>query len=188
MKSMKNRGTVMATLVAFLLFSWSCVSYKVKREIWRDLSGERQREAKIVKVKTNSGELVDFSGGQPARMTKAGIVGSQRIKGFQVEKTQVKEIRRLDDRSGGKKGVLELTTLDGKNYTVLSYKEKGGMYICDVLVFYTIPPAEADIAWIKSVNKAMTAFLNALWLVPVVVSIGFLIGMSQGFSLAGAWY
>ena len=138
--------------------------------------------SKIVKVKTNSGELVDFSGGLPARMTKAGIVGSQRFKDFQVEKTQVKEIRRLDDRSGGKKSVFEITTLDGKSYTVLSYKERGEVFICDVLVFYTIPSADVDLAWIKSVNKALSGFLNALWLVPVGLTIGFLIALSQEFS------
>jgi ABC-type arginine/histidine transport system permease subunit len=56
------------------------------------------------------------------------------------------------------------------------------VFICDVLVFYTIPSADVDLAWIKSVNKALSGFLNALWLVPVGLTIGFLIALSQEFS------
>ena len=119
---MKKRGISLATLVTFLAFSWSCVSYKVSQEVWKDLSIEKQQKAKIVKVKMNSGGLIEFSGGPPARMTTAGIVGTQRIKNFQVEKSRVRDIERLDDRPGGKKGFLELNTIDGKRCPILIMK------------------------------------------------------------------
>ncbi len=183
---MKKKGISLATLIAFLAFSWSCVSYKVSQEVWRDLSAERQQKAKIVKVKMNSGAVIEFSGGPPARMTKAGIVGTQRIKNFHVEKSRVRNIKRLDDQSRGKKGVLELHTIDGKSYTILSYKERGGVLICDALISYVIPSGDVDLAWIKRVNTAMTGFLNVLWLVPVAGAIVLMIAISN-ISIAAGW-
>jgi len=160
---MKNKGVSLAILVAFLVFSWSCVSYKVKTVIWQDLWEGKEREATIDKIQTNSGEIIDLLSAEPATMTQDGIIGSLRIKGFQIEKTQVRDIRKTDISWFQGRTAYKLTTFDGKTYRLLSYKEKKGVLICDALVPYTIPYADVDRIWIKVVNVPVTVFLNALF-------------------------
>ena len=150
------------TLATFLIFSWSCAYLKEETVVSQDLWEGEEREATIIKIRTHSGEIVDFLSQEPAKLTQDGIMGTVRVKDFHIEKTQVLDIMKTNISWRHGRTSYKLTTLDGKEYRLLSYKEKNGVLVCDALIPYKILYTDVDWVRVKVVDVLSTVLRTAV--------------------------
>jgi len=103
------------TLLAFIIFSLSCYTPRVKEvRTAADLEG---KNVTILSVATTSGEHIEFLKDRPGRIHKDNIIGTVRIvrKEVEIDRANIKDIIR------NKKGkILAITNKDGNTYYIIS--------------------------------------------------------------------
>jgi hypothetical protein len=116
---MRRKIISLFTLLAFIVFSLSCYTWKTKEiRTAADLRGEK---GKVLWVIKKSGEYIEFSKDNPGRVIGDKIVGKAIIlsKKVVIDRANIEENKR--DQNGK---ILKITTKDGKMYTVINGTEK----------------------------------------------------------------
>ena len=162
---MNKKIISMFTLLAFVIFSFSCSTYGVRsystKEIRTeaDYQGKGFKKGEIFWVIKTSGEYIEFSKDRPGRIYKDKIVGRaiKMSKKVEIERADVKKIRKHSDGR-----IFEVINKDGKIYQAVGMvKEEDDKFI--LFTAYTslekvsIPLSEVKSLRIKMLDSLLTA-------------------------------
>jgi hypothetical protein len=150
------------TLLAFIVFSLSCYSWK-KKEI-KTAADWQRKKGKILWVIKTSGEYIEFSKDNPGRIIGDKIVGKAIIlsKKVVIDRANIKRIKRDRNRY-----ISKIISKDGKVYhvitgTVIKEKDKiiftGGEGLYESV---SIPLSEVKSVQVKRFDPFTTLFAGA---------------------------
>jgi hypothetical protein len=167
---MFKKMTAALTLMAFIVFSTSCVFHRTARQSVETVAQKGAR-AEIVAIQTKSGEYIEFRKGHPARIQEDSVVG-ETLKAIEIDKADIQNVKR------NKKGKIEeIVTKDGTNYAVVSSVEEKEK-VASVMVYsaVSVPLSDIQLAWVKRVDVGATVLATAgLVVVGTVVVWGVLL-------------
>jgi hypothetical protein len=156
---MVHKGITVFTLLAFALFSMSCVFHTTQERSIETLAGKKA-SPEIVGVQTKTGEYIEF-GKTPARIRGDAVVGAGRRK-VEINKDDVQNTEK--DAKGR---VNFVTTKDGKRYESFGLSAAGDKYDCVTNEAVSILLSDIRLVSVRTVN-ALPTFLANLGLVVVV--------------------
>jgi hypothetical protein len=141
-----KKMTAALTLMAFIVFSMSCVLYRTARQSVKTVA-QKGAGAEIVAIQTKSGKHIEFRKGHPARIQGDSVVG-ETLKTIEIDRADIQNVKR------NKKGKIEkIVTKDGTSYAVVSSVEENEK-IVSVTAYSSFSARLSDIqlAWVKRVN------------------------------------
>jgi hypothetical protein len=153
---MNKKAVACFTLMAFIVFTASCIVRTYKKQRAEDIVGIHGIGNKILAVSTTSGEHIEFPKEHPGRISGTNIVGiaeSEELGGrIELNKTDIEKIK----RSYGK--IDEILTIEGKWYKVIpgTVKKKKDGIIFSYYKGVSIPLSEVELAWVKKVDIGLT--------------------------------
>ncbi len=156
---MVHKGVTVFTLLAFALFSMSCVFHTTQERSIETLAGKKA-SPEIVGVQTKAGEYIEF-GRTPARIRGDAVVGEGRRK-VEINKDDI-----LATEKDAKGRVTFVTTKDGKRYEASGISAAGDKYDCVANEAVSIPLSDIRLVSVRTVNALPTVLAN-LGLVLVV--------------------
>jgi hypothetical protein len=165
---MVKKTLALATLLSFLVFSWSCI-YSWKETPLQSVKPEKRTEVMISAVKDRSGEKTEFKKNPGARIQGDSVVGLTFAKNVVLEISKIKgqTISHTDAPS-------KIIAKDGAEYTAERIIERTSSHIIfDAYKNVSIPLADVDLVWIKKVNVLAT-----LLVAPVLAVGGFLVALA----------
>jgi hypothetical protein len=140
------------TLISYLVFSWSCVIYRWKKEPLQSIEPAKREGARVSAVQKKSGERIDFNKDLAARIQADSVVGDKFIRDISIEKSKIEEPKALP-----RKTPFDLTTSEGKSYRVTWWTEAQDRVILHAYVPFSIMPlSDVDFVWIRKVNLPAT--------------------------------
>jgi len=166
---MNKKIVAIPTLVAFVIFSFSCTRMVEQRV--DTVPKKKQKKIKVIQVVKNSGETINFPEKEPGRIIGDSIAGTHKVEEFILDKNDVKATKR--DSKGY---IVEITTKEGKTFQVISVKQKEGkLYITsrsDEYAQVSIPLSEVKDLLIKfkKFDLSKTVLLSILVIVGYVVA------------------
>jgi hypothetical protein len=163
---MARRIVALFTLLAFLIFSGSCMVYRVQQKSFASVARKGPR-VKILALQTKAREYLEFGESRPARISNGVVLG-------EVLKTV--EFRREDiaEWTAFSSNLPHLVrTKDGRSYNVLAARFEGDQLVCQAYMPVSIPLADVDLAWIKTANTGASIGQT----IGAVLAVGLLIAL-----------
>ncbi len=166
---MIKRTIALATLAAFLVFSWSCAIYSWEKKPLQSVKPEKRAEVEISAVQDHSGKITEFR-----RKPGAGIQGDS-VTGIGIFENRFLEKSRIIQPTLIETGApVTIVTKDGLVYkTDRIIAQTDSQIILDEHFIVSIPLTDVDFLWIKELN--FPASLLLIVAVPLAI-IGILIG------------
>ena len=160
---MYKTSVALVTLIAFMSINFSCLIYKTRTEPAKILADRKGKKITIYRVRTTSGEYIEFSKKQPGIFYENVITGKGRVD-KKIDRTDVQAIKRKG------KGIYEITTKDGVTCKFVAIIEDE--YICRGNEYrqVSISLSEIDQAWVKRLNSVAT-FLVSTFGVGIILLI-----------------
>jgi hypothetical protein len=155
---MRNKIVSLFTLVAFIIFTFSCYIYTTKKERGETVYTKGGKVLVLAVMKT-SGEYIEFPKDLPGQIDRDTIVGTTTsLKELEIEPNLVERIKK--DQEGK---IIEITTKDGTTYRDMTIREEENKFICSFYEYgkISIPLSEVQLAWVKRVDPALT-FLTVM--------------------------
>lgn len=153
---MKRKITSVLTLVAFLVFTMSCVYHRIEKIDARAASYSEKKNMKIVGVQTIEQKYFDFSEDDPATFSGVTIEGKT-IKNTELEINR-SEIENLLKSRRGKS--TEIKTKDGKTYEVHSYREtEDKIIVTKMYEWISIPFSQVELVWVRETKAGAGQYI-----------------------------
>ena len=162
---MGKRVLAWVVLVAFSVFSWSCV-YTWKKTPLQSI--EQDKRVRISAVQTKSGEKIDFPKNPAAEIQRDAVVGGKFFQDIAIEKSKIEKPKNLS----GLITPFNLTTVDGKSYRVTRWTDINSKVILQAYVPFSIPLSDIDFVWIRKQNVPLTILVC---LAPVAIFLAILV-------------
>lgn len=166
---MKMRITSLFTLLAFILFSWSCMTRYVKREEAKTVTESKKDEIKIIGLQIIKGGYIEFSEKDPATISNKSIEGMAILeKELEIHRSDIDHIQ------GEKgKGPAEIRTKDGKIYKIISYHEtEQSIVVTKMYDWISIPINQVELVWVQKTRPSRAAiFLVTVGSIAALVAI-----------------
>jgi hypothetical protein len=154
------------TLIAFILFTVSCVIYRTQKKRAEDIVGLKAKKVQILAVLTTSGEHIEFPEHQPGIISGSNVVGltsiAQVAEKLELDKSNIQSTKRTKDT------ITEILTTDGKKYMVIAgtAEEEKDKVTFSFLRYYpsksvSIPLSEVELVWVRSEDPGLT-FLSIM--------------------------
>ena len=153
---MNRKITASGTLVAFLVFTGSCVIHTTKKVPPEVAYGE---DVNILGVLTTSGEHIEFLKGAPGRIEGDRVVGNRTsYRELQISRTELQKVQRTDLGQ-----LQEVVTIDGRTYGAdqIIKEEKEYIVVKDYPSAVSVPLKDIELVWIRKIDPGMT-FLATL--------------------------
>jgi hypothetical protein len=168
---MRNKAISILTLVSFVVFSFSCYSIRPIDPL------KLSADSEIRKVEKNSGEIIEFNGNEPGRVSGSFITGTGMMaRAIDLLEVPTADIQQKDFRQADKLYSVKLR--DGQAFGwVTRIDEQGDKSILHVIratvqrVFtsFNITISEVARAWIKQFDLGKTLLSIGI---PILVIYG----------------
>jgi hypothetical protein len=149
---MVHKSIAVFTLMAFALFTMSCVFHTTQKQSIETLAVKRT-SPEIVGVQTKTGEYIEFEK-TPARIRGDAVTGEARRK-VEINKSDVQTTAK--DEKGR---ITSVTKKDGKEYKVAGISEVGDKYVCWAHEAVSIPLSDIRLVSVRTVNVFPTVLAN----------------------------
>jgi hypothetical protein len=165
---MARRIVAVFTLLAFVVFSMSCV-YKVKQGRIETVA-KKGGKARILAFQTKARDYFEFPPYNPATVSGGALVGEY-LKTVEFKKDDIAR-----QTPPTKATVGEITTKDGELYRIRTARPAGDSLVCETYLPLSVPLSEVQLAWFRSVNTGATMvqaleIAAAVALIVVVIAI-----------------
>lgn len=171
---MGRKIILLFTLVAFMVFSFSC--YTTSQKGVRTVSSWNVKKAKhynVVSLIKKSGEKIEFKKGNYGKIVKAGVeVGlSKKLVKGEIDILNIHQIHR--DKNGN---IYGIDTLEGKRIEILDSEESGDKII------YSTQITEYDVIPFSEIKSIRVNYFDSVK--TIVLALGFLAVLSAVGALA----
>lgn len=171
---MQRKIISVLTLVAVLIFSWSCVSHYTKKEDVATLAKQKKNSLKVVGVQTCEGEYLEFFEKEETIVTKDALTGYVAAEGvLEIDKSEIVSKKR--EKRGD---YYVIKTKDGRRYAAAYLDESQGKIILTKSYSWTsIPLSQAEFIWVRKSRAGA-----GVYLLGVVAFVAILLGALSGSS------
>jgi len=145
---MFRKATAVLTLLAFVVFSSSCV-YKVTQGHIETVA-KKGGKARVLAFQTKARDYFEFSPYSPATVNSGALVG-EHLKTVEFKRDDI--VRQTPPT---KATVGEITTKEGELYRVRTARWAGDSLVCETYLPVSVPLSEVQLAWFRSVNTGAT--------------------------------
>ena len=163
---MRKKALAWFVLASFLVFSWSCYSWR-QTPVQSIKPGKRQG-AMISAVQTKSKERIDLNKKPAAKIKADSVVGELIVKSIFIDKSNIEDPKVLPAQTP-----FNLTTTDGTLYKVTYWSNVQDKILVNGYIAFSKPLSEIDFVWIWKLDAAGTLLLT---LGIPLLTIGALVG------------
>ncbi len=174
---MRKKLVSLFTLVAFIVFTFSCSVYTTKKERGETVYAKGGK-VKVLAVMKTSGEYVEFPKDLPGYIIGDTIIGTaMSLKELEIELNLVQRIKK--DQNGK---IIEITTKNGTTYRDMIIREEENKFICSSYEYgekILIPISEVQLAWVKRVDPGLTFLAVMGGISAGILALGVIVALTK---------